>query len=304
MPIAVTSSQAARMPLEASTSARPSLSVGHNLARLMATINQARNRRAWRRSDGTRFILLDRRTAVSERELRDLIAAVKAGEVDRRSFVRTLGAFGLSAPFASLLLAQTGRAQALAAMEYKPTNAGGGGVLRTLFWQAPTLINPHSPSARRTSKAPESFTSAGGMGCNHPSAMSDLDILRNINTLTCQATGSRLSGRCRRPTPQRRRSPSSNLLAQYNITVTDYGFCVLPCVMASEDPRLCCVPKDKIWLRRSFWLIVHSDMRDLARGRDTSDFPVEQIRCARHRFVDTIRAYTDLSNTASRCMAA
>jgi peptide/nickel transport system substrate-binding protein len=143
MPIAVTSSQAARMPLEASTSARPSLSVGHNLARLMATINQARNRRAWRRSDGTRFILLDRRTAVSERELRDLIAAVKAGEVDRRSFVRTLGAFGLSAPFASLLLAQTGRAQALAPMEYKPTNAGGGGVLRTLFWQAPTLINPH-----------------------------------------------------------------------------------------------------------------------------------------------------------------
>jgi hypothetical protein len=34
-------------------------------------------------------------------------------------------------------------------------------------------------------------------------------------------------------------------------------------------------------------------MRDLARGRDTSDFPVEQIRCARHRFIDTIRAYTD-----------
>ena len=28
-------------------------------------------------------------------------------------------------------------------MEYKATNTGGGGVLRTLFWQAPTLINPH-----------------------------------------------------------------------------------------------------------------------------------------------------------------
>jgi hypothetical protein len=79
MPIAITSSQAARIPLETSASARPSLSVGHNLVRLMAVINQARNRRdARRRCDGTRFILLDRRTAVNERELRDLIAAVKA----------------------------------------------------------------------------------------------------------------------------------------------------------------------------------------------------------------------------------
>ena len=80
---------------------------------------------------------------MSERELRDLIAAVKAGKVDRRSFVRTLAAFGLSAPFAGLLLPQTAGAQAPATVEYKPTSAGGGGVLRTLFWQAPTLINPH-----------------------------------------------------------------------------------------------------------------------------------------------------------------
>ena len=27
--------------------------------------------------------------------------------------------------------------------EYKPTKAGGGGALKMLFWQAPTLLNPH-----------------------------------------------------------------------------------------------------------------------------------------------------------------
>jgi hypothetical protein len=34
-----------------------------------------------------------------------------------------------------------------------------------------------------------------------------------------------------------------------------------------------------------FWLIVPADMRDLARVRVTPDFIVDQIRCARHRFL-------------------
>jgi peptide/nickel transport system substrate-binding protein len=79
---------------------------------------------------------------MNERALRELIASVKVGQVDRRSFVRILGAFGLSAPFANLLLAQTGAAQAPAPTKYPQTKAGGG-LLRTLFWQGPTLLNPH-----------------------------------------------------------------------------------------------------------------------------------------------------------------
>jgi len=39
-------------------------------------------------------------------------------------------------------LAGSGMAQA-AASEYEPTSAGGGGALKTLFWQGPTLLNPH-----------------------------------------------------------------------------------------------------------------------------------------------------------------
>src|SRR5437764_11805267 len=78
-----------------------------------------------------------------EQELRDLIAAVKAGELSRRVFVRRMVGLGLTAPFAGMLLSRAGVAQAAAKFEYKPSKAGGGGPLKTLFWQAPTLLNPH-----------------------------------------------------------------------------------------------------------------------------------------------------------------
>src|SRR5438270_5068394 len=80
---------------------------------------------------------------MTERELRDLIAAVKTGELSRRVFVRRMLGLGLTAPFAGMLLSRAGVAQAAAKFDYKPTKAGGGGPLKTLFWQAPTLLNPH-----------------------------------------------------------------------------------------------------------------------------------------------------------------
>jgi peptide/nickel transport system substrate-binding protein len=78
-----------------------------------------------------------------EQGLRRLIAAVKAGRMSRRSFVRRMAGLGLAAPFATQLLAHAGVAQTSAPFEYKPTKAGGGGALKTLYWQAPTLLNPH-----------------------------------------------------------------------------------------------------------------------------------------------------------------
>ena len=80
---------------------------------------------------------------MNERELRDLIAAVKAGRVSRRAFVHKMIGLGLAAPLATQLLAHAGLAQTAAQAEYKPTKAGGGGTLKMLFWQAPTLLNPH-----------------------------------------------------------------------------------------------------------------------------------------------------------------
>src|SRR5437868_2708971 len=80
---------------------------------------------------------------MNEQELRELISAVKAGRVSRRAFVHKMVGLGLTAPFATQLLAHAGLAQTAPSTEYKPSKAGGGGALKTLFWQAPTLLNPH-----------------------------------------------------------------------------------------------------------------------------------------------------------------
>ncbi|MBV8934843.1 MAG: peptide ABC transporter substrate-binding protein [Alphaproteobacteria bacterium] len=80
---------------------------------------------------------------MNEQDLRDLAAAVRAGRVSRRAFVQRMVGLGLTAPFAARLLAASGMAQMAAPAEYKPTKAGGGGSLKVLFWQAPTLLNPH-----------------------------------------------------------------------------------------------------------------------------------------------------------------
>jgi peptide/nickel transport system substrate-binding protein len=80
---------------------------------------------------------------MDEHELRGLIDHVKAGRLSRRSFVQTMVALGLTAPLASQMLASAGIAAAQTRSTYKPTKRGGGGPIRTLWWQAPTNLNPH-----------------------------------------------------------------------------------------------------------------------------------------------------------------
>jgi peptide/nickel transport system substrate-binding protein len=80
---------------------------------------------------------------MNEEQLRGLIAGAKAGRVSRRAFVRRMVGLGLSAPFANLLLAHAGMAAEPDKFNYKPQKAGGGGALKLLYWQAPTLLNPH-----------------------------------------------------------------------------------------------------------------------------------------------------------------
>jgi len=50
---------------------------------------------------------------------------------------------GLTAPMATQLLALSGVAMAQSQPTYKPTKRGGGGLLKVLWWQGPTLLNPH-----------------------------------------------------------------------------------------------------------------------------------------------------------------
>ncbi len=81
---------------------------------------------------------------MNERHLRGLIDRVKGGRLSRRAFMRRMAAVGLTAPMASQLLALGGVAMAQSKQPiYKPTKRGGGGLLKVLWWQAPTLLNPH-----------------------------------------------------------------------------------------------------------------------------------------------------------------
>ena len=78
-------------------------------------------------------------------DLRSLIDQVKNGTLPRRAFMQRLLAAGLTAPMATQLLALGGvvHAQPAVGEDYKPTKRGGGGLVKVLWWQAPTLLNPH-----------------------------------------------------------------------------------------------------------------------------------------------------------------
>ena len=80
---------------------------------------------------------------MKEHELRSLIGKVKDGKLTRRAFVNRMLMLGLTAPMASQMLDFVGVARAQTKFDYKPTKRGGGGALRLLWWQAPTLLNPH-----------------------------------------------------------------------------------------------------------------------------------------------------------------
>jgi peptide/nickel transport system substrate-binding protein len=82
---------------------------------------------------------------MDEKRLRRLIGRVKDGRLSRRAFVGRMLALGLTAPLANEMLAFSGvaRAQGKEKLPYKPTKRGGGGALKVLWWQGPTLLNPH-----------------------------------------------------------------------------------------------------------------------------------------------------------------
>src|SRR5688572_6011394 len=95
-----------------------------------------------------------------ERAIRNAIAAVKAGYVSRRSFIESMVGLGLTAPMATMLLAHHGVAMAEPATPaYKPTRRGGGGTLRLLWWQGPTLLNPHFAQGAKDQEASRISTS-------------------------------------------------------------------------------------------------------------------------------------------------
>jgi peptide/nickel transport system substrate-binding protein len=92
-----------------------------------------------------------------ERQLWNLITQVKAGRMSRRAFVRKIVELGLTAPLATQMLSFAGVARAETKFDYKPSKRGGGGPLKMLLWQAPTLLNPHFAIGTKDQEASRIF---------------------------------------------------------------------------------------------------------------------------------------------------
>jgi peptide/nickel transport system substrate-binding protein len=80
---------------------------------------------------------------MEEREIRSLVEDVVAGRLGRRRFVQLMVGLGLTAPVAAQMLGAAGVQAQPKTPVFTPTKRGGGGPLRVLWWQAPTLLNPH-----------------------------------------------------------------------------------------------------------------------------------------------------------------
>ena len=85
---------------------------------------------------------------------------------------------------------------------------------------------------------------------------------------------------------------SSSLIAQQQAIAAGTGFGILPCFLADSDVRLKRVLRDEVKLIRTFWMIIHSDKRDLARVRAASDFIASEVQAAGQFFLPCPRPVT------------
>jgi len=82
------------------------------------------------------------------RVLGEWLDCVRRGSLSRRDFARGLLAFGLTPPLISELLRSRGIVHAEPRpATFIPSRRGGGGDLKLLWWQAPTILNPHLATA-------------------------------------------------------------------------------------------------------------------------------------------------------------
>jgi DNA-binding transcriptional LysR family regulator len=71
---------------------------------------------------------------------------------------------------------------------------------------------------------------------------------------------------------------STNLNAQYNAIRSGVGLGLVHCFMAANDPQMVAVLPDQILVQRSFWLMVHEDLRDVARVDAVCRFITQLLR--------------------------
>lgn len=71
---------------------------------------------------------------------------------------------------------------------------------------------------------------------------------------------------------------SASLVAQFRAVQAGSGIAVLPSFMASGEKDLVRLLPDEVKLIRSFWLVIHSDVRHLSRIRITAEFIAEEVK--------------------------
>lgn len=81
------------------------------------------------------------------------------------------------------------------------------------------------------------------------------------------------------------RFKSTSLVAQRQAILSAAGIGVLPRFIAHEDPRLVPVLEEEFQLTKTFWLVVHEDIRGLARVQETVKFIAESVKSSRFLFL-------------------
>ena len=94
---------------------------------------------------------------MDEKAVRGLIEQVRENAISRKDFIRNMIGYGLTVPMAAQMLLTSGLAQAQTASAYKPTKRGGGGPLKLLWWQGPTLLQPHFASGTKDQEGSRIF---------------------------------------------------------------------------------------------------------------------------------------------------
>ncbi|XID74659.1 LysR family transcriptional regulator [Alkanindiges sp. WGS2144] len=103
----------------------------------------------------------------------------------------------------------------------------------------------------------------------NPDDLAQHTFVSYIDDLLMSQTLNYLSELC---SPKRVAFRSTSLLGQQQAALAGAGIAILPAFMASQEPRLVAVLPQQLQLTRTFWMMMPTDLKDVARMRMTWDF--------------------------------
>ena len=126
------------------------------------------------------------------------------------------------------------------------------------LYAAPAYLAAHAPIGGVADLGGHRFVSYIGDLLYFP----ELDFLKDVAPNGCTAL------------------ESSNLVAQLKATLAGAGLCVLPAFLAAEQTGLVRVLPQEVRLTRALWLIVHEDLKSLARVKAVLRFIRDEVEAA------------------------